>query len=134
MGLTALARWCYRRRWMVVGLWVFGFVLINVIGFGAGKSYNDSFSGGTSDSSAAFQLLATKFPSRAGDTADIVFHDPSALRRLNAITHGDIGREIVRELDQAGGDAVFLALPLFRPEHRSIHRCAARDGRVGARP
>lgn len=52
--------------------------------------------------------------------ADVVFHDPTALRRLNNITHPAIGREIVRELDAARGPAVFLALPLFRPEHR-IH-------------
>ena len=50
--------------------------------------------------------------------AEVVFHDASALRRLNAITHGPIGVEIVRRLDAAQGDAVFAAIPLFRPEHR----------------
>ena len=50
--------------------------------------------------------------------ADIVFSDPSALRRLNAITHGAIGVEILRRLESASGDVVFLAIPLFRPEHR----------------
>lgn len=52
--------------------------------------------------------------------AGVVFHDPSALRRLNHITHGHIGNEIVRELDATGGRAVFVALPLFRSEHRAI--------------
>jgi dephospho-CoA kinase len=51
--------------------------------------------------------------------AEIVFNDPSALRRLNHITHGAIGVEIVRQLDEATGDAVFIAVPLFRPEHRA---------------
>jgi dephospho-CoA kinase len=50
--------------------------------------------------------------------AEVVFHDASALRRLNAITHGPIGVEIVRRLDAAEGDAVFAAIPLFRNEHR----------------
>ena len=50
--------------------------------------------------------------------ADVVFHDASALKRLNHVTHGHIGAEIVRELDAATGPAVFVALPLFRPEHR----------------
>ncbi len=50
--------------------------------------------------------------------ADVVFHDPTALRRLNAITHGPIGVEIARRLNQAEGDAVFAAVPLYRPEHR----------------
>ena len=50
--------------------------------------------------------------------AEIVFSDQSALRRLNMITHGDIAMEIVGELDQSEGDAVFVALPLYQSEHR----------------
>jgi dephospho-CoA kinase len=52
--------------------------------------------------------------------ADVVFHDPSALRRLNHITHGHIGAEIVRQIEKATSGAVFIALPLFRPEHREL--------------
>lgn len=51
--------------------------------------------------------------------AEIVFNDRSALRRLNRITHGPIGAEIVRALDEASGDAVFVAVPLFRAELRA---------------
>jgi dephospho-CoA kinase len=51
--------------------------------------------------------------------ADVVFHDASALRRLNAITHGAIGVELARRLSAANGDAVFCAIPLYRPEHRA---------------
>lgn len=51
--------------------------------------------------------------------ADVVFHDPAALRRLNDITHGYIGAEIVRQLDGVSAAAVFVTLPLFRPEHRA---------------
>jgi len=51
--------------------------------------------------------------------ADVVFHDSSALRRLNSITHPAIGVEIIRRLDEANGDAVFAAIPLFRAEHRA---------------
>jgi dephospho-CoA kinase len=50
--------------------------------------------------------------------ADVVFHDASALRRLNSITHGYIAAEIAAELDRATGPAVFVAIPLYRPEHR----------------
>ena len=52
--------------------------------------------------------------------ADVVFHDASALRRLNHITHGPIGREIVRELNATQARVVFVAIPLFRPEHRGL--------------
>ena len=51
--------------------------------------------------------------------ADVVFHDATALRRLNAITHPYIGEEILRELDEATAAIVFVVLPLFQPEHRS---------------
>jgi dephospho-CoA kinase len=53
--------------------------------------------------------------------ADVVFHDASALRRLNSITHGYIGAEIAAELDRATGSAVFVAIPLYRPEHREVY-------------
>jgi len=52
--------------------------------------------------------------------ADVVFHDRSALRRLNHITHSYIGAEIRRQLDAHPSTVVFVALPLFRPEHRGI--------------
>lgn len=52
--------------------------------------------------------------------ADVVFHDASALRRLNHITHGHIGAEMVRRIESVNDQAVFLAVPLYRGEHRSI--------------
>ncbi len=52
--------------------------------------------------------------------ADVVFHDETALRRLNHITHGYIGEEIARELDATDARVVFVVLPLFQPEHRAI--------------
>jgi dephospho-CoA kinase len=51
--------------------------------------------------------------------ADVVFHDTSALRRLNHITHGYIGDELVAGAASANGETVFLAIPLYRPEHRA---------------
>lgn len=50
--------------------------------------------------------------------AAVVFSDPTALTRLNAITHPPVGREIRRQLDAATGNAAFAAIPLFRDEHR----------------
>jgi dephospho-CoA kinase len=52
--------------------------------------------------------------------ADVVFHDASALRRLNNITHSYIGAEIASELAHATGPAVFVAIPLYRPEQREM--------------
>ncbi|HUZ42112.1 MAG TPA: dephospho-CoA kinase [Acidimicrobiales bacterium] len=82
----------------------------------------------TSPGSATLSVLVDAFGTAVLDQegafdrafiAEVVFHDPTALRRLNAITHGPIGVEIARRLDEAEGDAVFAAVPLFRPEHRA---------------
>lgn len=50
--------------------------------------------------------------------ADVVFHDTSALRRLNHITHGYIATGLQADVAAADGPAVFVALPLYRAEHR----------------
>jgi len=82
----------------------------------------------TGPGSATLSVLVDAFGSAVLDhegaldrafVADVVFHDATALRRLNAITHGPIGVEIARRLGEAEGDAVFAAIPLFRPEHRA---------------
>jgi RND superfamily putative drug exporter len=64
---------------MVVALWVVAFVVLNTIGGVIGDAYSDNFSGGKSDSIQAFDLLKTRFPARAGDTADIVFTSPNGV-------------------------------------------------------
>ena len=55
--------------------------------------------------------------------AEVVFHDASALARLNAIIHPRVGEEILARLAAAerdGAPVVFVALPLFRSEHRAL--------------
>ena len=54
--------------------------------------------------------------------AEIVFNDPTALTRLNRITHGAIGAEMNRQLDRAVGPVVFIAIPLYRAELRGVLR------------
>ncbi len=51
--------------------------------------------------------------------AEVAFSDPAALTRLNAITHPRIGEEMARQLAEATGAAAFVALPLYREEHRA---------------
>ena len=79
MTLAGLARWCYRRRRLVVLLWIVGFVVLNALGGVIGSAFSDNFSGSHSDSIAAFDLLKERFPARAGDTADIVFTSPKGV-------------------------------------------------------
>ena len=52
--------------------------------------------------------------------AKIVFSNDSARNRLNSITHPAIGIEVLRQIEACTTPAVFIALPLFRVEHRQI--------------
>ena len=54
--------------------------------------------------------------------AAVAFPNPTALRRLNWITHGAIGLEVMRQLDECRDSHYAVAIPLFRPEHRSLFR------------
>ncbi len=53
-----------------------------------------------------------------GFLAAVVFHDDTALARLNAITHPAVGRALRAALEDATGLAAFVAIPLLRAEHR----------------
>ncbi len=72
--LGRLAAWCYDHRWRVLLLWVVAVVVIAGIGNAAKSNWNDKFSGGNTESAKAMRLLEHRFPARAGDTLDIVFH------------------------------------------------------------
>ena len=52
--------------------------------------------------------------------AKIIFSNDSARNRLNSITHPAIGIEVLRQIEACTTPAVFIALPLFRVEHRQI--------------
>src|SRR2546430_15459032 len=91
MTLARLARWCYQRRWRVLIAWIVLLVAMNVVSGAVGSAYDNSFSGGNSDSAAALSLLQNRFPQAAGDTATIVFSarggadDPAVRARMEAL-------------------------------------------------
>ena len=85
MTLTAIARWCFARRRLVLALWIVAFVVINGIGAAAGNKYTDNFNGGKSDAKSAFDLLKERFPARAGDTAEVVFSSQSGVTRPEVV-------------------------------------------------
>lgn len=51
--------------------------------------------------------------------ASMVFARPENVARLNALTHPAIGREMRRQIDELDAAAVFVAIPLLRPSHRT---------------
>ena len=71
--LNRLARWSYRRRWIMVALWIVALVGFIFLASTAGGEYSQNFSLPGSDSQEAYDLLSERFPEQAGETAEIVF-------------------------------------------------------------
>ena len=71
--LEHLARFSYRRRWLMLLLWIVFLVGALTLQGAAGGDYSADFSLPGADSQEAFDLLEDRFPEFAGDTADIVF-------------------------------------------------------------
>jgi putative drug exporter of the RND superfamily len=68
-----LAAWCHDRRRTVIGLWVVAFVLLAALWGSAAGSYVNNFRLPGTESQRAYDLLKSRFPQQAGDTATVVF-------------------------------------------------------------
>src|SRR5688572_29129687 len=71
--LERLARWCYTRRWRVLIAWIIALVGFGYLANVAGGEYATSFSLPGTESQEVFDLLDERFPTAAGDTANMVF-------------------------------------------------------------
>jgi len=121
--LGRLAGWCYDHRRVVLISWVAGVILVITLAAMAGSRFNDNFSAGNSQSQQAQNLLAERFPSQAGDTADVVFH--SAGKLSDPATAAVISRVVsaLRPLPHVVG----VTSPLTPGERGQI----SADGRTG---
>src|SRR5215467_14438412 len=71
--MSSLARWCFRRRFVVVGLWFVALLVIGGINSAQGSKYTDQFTLPGTESTRALNLLEKSFPSQSGDTAQVVW-------------------------------------------------------------
>ena len=78
--LQRLAAWCYRRRRRVVVLWVVALIAVSAVGSSVGSTFSQGFSLSGTESQQAADLLASRFPARAGDEGQIVFANASGVR------------------------------------------------------
>ena len=67
MSLRALARFCYRRRRLVVLCWIAALVGVNVLSVGDGHELQTNFSAPNTESTRASNLLAANFKAQSGD-------------------------------------------------------------------
>ncbi|MCX5229814.1 MMPL family transporter [Streptomyces sp. NBC_00233] len=73
MDVGTWARWCFRHKWVVIGLWVV--VLVGTIGASSslGDKYANVFDLPGTDSSKAISLMQKAFPEQAGETDTVVW-------------------------------------------------------------
>src|SRR3954470_24582529 len=95
--MRALARWCFRRRFVVLAVWVTALVVLGGLSASAGTGYTDSFSLPGTESTTALNLLTDNFNTESTDTNQVVFAaqdvtDPATQARiqktLDAIAKG----------------------------------------------
>src|SRR3982750_864010 len=68
-----LARWCFRRKFVVLGVWVAALVVLGGLSATAGSGYTDSFSLPGTESTTALNLLQDNFNTESTDTNQVVF-------------------------------------------------------------
>ena len=75
--VKSLARFCFRRRWIVLAVWILLFLGINIAAQTFGSAFANSFSLPGTNSTHAESLLSSGFQGKAGDIDQIVFHATS---------------------------------------------------------
>jgi putative drug exporter of the RND superfamily len=90
--MSALARWCYRHRFVVITAWIGLLIGLAVLSQTVKTSYDNSFTLPGTGSGSAQQLLLRSAPAQAGDADQIVWRvshgsvtDPAVRQRMSAM-------------------------------------------------
>jgi len=90
--MSAIARWCYRHRFVVIAAWVVLLIGLGTLSQAVKSHYNNSFSLPGTGSTTAQQLLAKAVPAQAGDSDTIVWQvshgtvrDPAVAARMSGM-------------------------------------------------
>jgi putative drug exporter of the RND superfamily len=78
-ALGRLAGACYDRRRTVLVLWILAIIGVTVLAQTEGTHFENKFTAGNTPSQQATNILQATFPSKSGDSADIVFHTTSPI-------------------------------------------------------
>jgi len=100
-ALGRLAGHCYDRRRLVLVLWIVAIIGITVVAQVVGTTFKNKFSAGDTPSAQALTILQQRFPSKSGDTADIVFHTATPIPANEAAINNVVGS--VRSLPYVQG-------------------------------
>ncbi|WP_405545666.1 MMPL family transporter [Streptomyces phaeochromogenes] len=94
--MSALARWCFRHRLLVVGIWAAVLVALAVPYATLGTHYSDEFSLPGLESSKAQARLQASEPQQSGDSDQIVVH----VRRDGSIRDAAVRQKVTSMLDR----------------------------------
>ena len=90
--MSALARWCYQHRFVVIAAWIGLLIGLTVMSQAVKTSYDNSFTLPGTGSGNAQQLLLGSVPAQAGDSDQIVWQvshgsvtDPAIEQRMSAM-------------------------------------------------
>jgi RND superfamily putative drug exporter len=89
-ALAGLARFCCRRRRLVLVTWIVGVFAVAFVGFGYGAASDNDYSG-DSDSAKAQVLIEKHFPEQQGDTLTLAIKaekgidDPAARQKIEKV-------------------------------------------------
>jgi RND superfamily putative drug exporter len=75
--LYRLGHWAFRRRWLVLGIWIALLVGVGALSQAVKTDTNDAFNVPGTESQRALDLLDEKFPGSGGATARVVFAAPT---------------------------------------------------------
>jgi putative drug exporter of the RND superfamily len=90
-ALAGLARFCYRRRRLVLLTWIVGVLAVAFVGFGYSAAPDNDFSGGNSGSAKTQKLIEQHFPEQQGDTLTLAIKaekgidDPAARQKIEKV-------------------------------------------------
>ena len=90
-ALAGLARFCYRRRRLVLLAWIVGVIAVAFVGFNYGAASDNDYAGGDSDSAKAQVLIEKHFPEQQGDTLTLAIKaekgidDPAARQKIEKV-------------------------------------------------
>ncbi|MEV2217218.1 MMPL family transporter [Streptomyces sp. NPDC050997] len=93
--MAALARWCVRRRLVVVLLWLLALGSLGTAAVVTGSDYSNDYQVPGTESGRATQLLQDGFPDLGGDSDTVVWHTESGTVRAV-----DVEQTMARTLDR----------------------------------
>ncbi|MBO8195336.1 MMPL family transporter [Streptomyces oryzae] len=101
--MTALARWCLKRRLLVLLLWLVTLVGAVTASSLLGSSYSDDYGAQGTESGRAAQRMESAFPDRAGGSDTIVWHTDTQSVRATAVQ--ERMTDTLRDIEQLPGVA-----------------------------